>query len=241
MFKILWQPVNLILYLFSSRLVTIYNIITLHKSMFLFFLCDRSSLIFSFRNSDFLFKCLLACRLSYSHYPYLFGLEPVSIAFRPIFVSEIILRTFVKCLKNDHKIKFRVSVSNTASHKRICIAKLSQCLCSYYLNRYCYINHNINLLRWHCMRSAKGDLALSNSGMFNHNPTSHCCTNVWQNNSLLRLISYVTHSLYKNTIFWKAGEDDNHLIVRYFSASSLQSQILLYIQNAYLAYRLPTA
>jgi hypothetical protein len=122
----------------------------------------------------------------------------------------------VKCLKNAHKIKFRVSVSKTISHRRICIGKVSQCLCAYYLNRYCYSYRSIHFPRWHCMRS---DLC-------NHNPTSHCCTNVWHNNSLLRLISYVTHSLYKSTIFWKAGGDGNHFKCSYFSASSLPSQIV---------------
>jgi len=85
------------------------------------------------------------------------------------------------------------------------------------------------------------NLALSRSDMLDHNPTSHSFTDVSENKLLLRFISYVKHSLYKNNTFSKAVVSCTHLKCCYFAVSLHSFHSLSATQHQLNAQRLPTA
>jgi hypothetical protein len=85
------------------------------------------------------------------------------------------------------------------------------------------------------------NLALSRSDMLERTPTSHSFTDVSENKLLLRFISYVKHSLYKNNTFWKAVVSCTHLESCYFAVSLHTFHSLSATQHHLNAQRLPTA
>jgi hypothetical protein len=135
------------------------------------------------------------------------------------------------------------AVYNIALHHGLGTAKTaSKYFCPLYQNKYC-------LYLPQCQISYVGiagkttacNLALSRSDMFDHTPTSHSFTDVSGNKLLLRFISYVKHSLYKNNTFSKAVVSCTHLKCCYFAVSLHSFRSLCATQYQLNAQRLPTA
>jgi hypothetical protein len=81
------------------------------------------------------------------------------------------------------------------------------------------------------------NLALSRWDMLDHNPTSHSYTHVSENKLLLRFISFVKHSLYKNNTFSKAVVSRTHLKCCYFWVYLPSFHSLSFMLNDYQQHR----